>query len=403
MDTRSLLTFLNSRVKLFLALLIVLDAILLVYYTQFLSISLTEANIFFDSKGYLADTIRLSTMVFGQNDFGLRAPFIALHLINLVMIFLVTNDYAKKPVDSLLAVLIFALLPGANAMAFVVSKAGFATLAILLFVYLHNRSKIAAFLLLTIAIFFDNSMFLLSFAYLIFAIYSRDKISIVFGIFVSSLALVLYGFDFGGRPRGYFLDIFGIYGAIFSPLMLVVFVYTIYFFLIQNQDRLKLLWFVSAVPFILSILLSIRQNLAMDEFGSYAVVSAPLMAIAFMNSYRIKLKEFRAAQSFMFRIVFISMTILLFFVYHNKPIYAFVNDPRKHFAYDYHFIKELSDELKNRGIYKISSDQLLAKRLKFYGIENGGELTISRNIPSKFIEKIEFVEANRVVSSFYIY
>ena len=38
------------------------------------------------------------------------------------------------------------------------------------------------------------------------------------------------------------------------------------------------------------------------------------------------------------------------FTFVNKPLYLIIQNPQKHFVYQYHIAKELSNELKNREI-----------------------------------------------------
>lgn len=398
MGIKSLLTFLNSRAYAILIALILLDLIFLLFYSTQLSISKEEADLYFNSGGYLAKILHTSTAIFGQTNLGLRVPFVALHTLNLIVLTLVARDYVRKPVDVLLAVGIFMLLPGVNSMALLVSKAGFATLTTLLFIYTHKRNRYISYALLFVAIFFYHSLFLLAFAYFIYAIYQKDRISMIVGAALATLAVVLYGLDIGGRPRGYFLNIFGIYGAIFTPFIFLFYIYTIYFFIFRYKERLTLLWFASSVPFLLSILLSIRQYIPLDEYGAYAVIATPLMAISFMNSYRLRLPENRALHGFLLRTVMITLLGVTAISFFNKPIYGFLERPQKHFAYQFHFGKPLADELKKRGINAVvTNDAELKRVLKFYGIAKGGEWVLTTHKPKENYQKIEFVEYGKVV------
>jgi hypothetical protein len=49
----------------------------------------------------------------------------------------------------------------------------------------------------------------------------------------------MYSFDTGGKPKGYFLDALGVYAAIFSPLLFLYFIYSMYRILIKEEIRGK--------------------------------------------------------------------------------------------------------------------------------------------------------------------
>ena len=83
----------------------------------------------------------------------------------------------------------------------------------------------------------------------------------------------------------------------------------------------------------------------------------------------------------------LSINVILTFV--NKPLYLILQNPSKHFVYQYHFVKELAEELSNRGVKSVTTDNLeLALRLKFYKIGQGDDyfLTLQNyNYPSEKI------------------
>ena len=102
------------------------------------------------------------------------------------------------------------------------------------------------------------------------------------------------------------------------------------------------------------------------------------MLKVFLHSYRIRLTEFRKKHNIAVILVLLMLFINVFFTIVNKPLYLVLPNPKKHFVYKYHFIKELAQELKNNNIDMISSnDERLLLRLKFYGINEGKKHFIS--------------------------
>ena len=94
----------------------------------------------------------------------------------------------------------------------------------------------------------------------------------------------------------------------------------------------------------------------------------------------------------------LTANVILTFI--NKPLYLILQNPTKHFVYQYHFVKELAEELSKREIKSITTDDIeLALRLKFYNIEHGDDyfLTLknydypSERISIKYYGKEVFV------------
>jgi hypothetical protein len=109
----------------------------------------------------------------------------------------------------------------------------------------------------------------------------------------------------------------------------------------------------------------------------------------FFHSYRVRLKQFRRNYNILAILVVSMLTLNVILTFINKPLYLVLSNPTKHFIYQYDFIKELSEELKKRGIYSIStnSDEL-ALRLKFYNIQKGDDYFLSFKNNDYFSEKI---------------
>ena len=118
------------------------------------------------------------------------------------------------------------------------------------------------------------------------------------------------------------------------------------------------------------------------------------------DRYRVRLKEFRKGYNILIFLVvsMLSLNVILTFI--NKPMYLMLPNPSKHFVYEYHFVKELAEELVKRGIKNIRTDnEELALRLRFYNINRGDDyfLTLkkydgeSERISVKYYGKEVFV------------
>lgn len=393
----------NDRLAL-LALLVLLDGLFLLIYAPTLAVSEGEAALFFYQEGWLAEMTRLSVSLLGQNNFGIRFPFVLLHLINVLLIYRVALDVVKKPGDALLAAAVFALLPGVNSAAVLISSAGVVILITLCFALLAPRRPLMAAGLLFFAAWLDGAFVLLAFAAVFYAYSRRDWPLLAAAAASFALCLALHGFDTRGVPRGYFLDIFGLYGAIFSPLIFIFFIYTLYWYPLRSPRPLPVLWYLAVAPFALSVALSLRQNLPMQDFGPYAVAATPLMAVAFMNSWRIRLPGYRRAHGWMFGTAFVLLIMLAALSIFHKPFYLLLENPRQHFAYEHHFVDELAEKLKAQGIGQVWADsQSVQTRLRFYGINEGGPFALSRTPPKTAALPLEFSAAGRVVVVYYLW
>lgn len=369
-----------------LALICIFDFIFLLYCVSTISISHYEANIYFNDNGIMGSIVRASCAVFGQNDYALRLPMMSFHLISVVLLYKVSKFYLKFQQDRIIATIAFVLMPGSIVSGIVVNSAGLCIMLTLLSLYLfHTRQKIAFYVLLVSLVFINSSFLVFYLALFIFGIYKKDPTLSWISAILFSICLYFFGFDTGGRPKGYFVDTFGIFAAVFSPPMFIFFVYTIYRIWIKESSK-DMLWFVCITAFCFCMLLSIRQRLELENFLPFCIIATPLILRVFLNSYRIRLPQFRKRYNYLavFLIMFLSFNYLL--IIFNPILYKFIDEPKKHFAYKFHIAKELSKELKRLNISGIKTDQKLENVLKFYGIsdnkdyilDNGSKIKIKK-------------------------
>lgn len=103
----------------------------------------------------------------------------------------------------------------------------------------------------------------------------------------------------------------------------------------------------------------------------------------------------------MFVVVTLSINFLATFF--NKYIYLFIDNPKKHFAYKYHFAKELSEELKKMGIKGVvCEDYELALRLQFYEINPVGDYLLRKNKQDEFDKKVTIGYINKPLIVYYV-
>ena len=355
--------------RFFLLFILTVSATVLCFETQTLSLSYDEAETFFYAHDVVHYFSTLSTSLLGQNDLALRLPFIVFHLLSVILLYKISKLFLKKHIDRIISVGMYALLPGVNGVALLVNSGSIVIFLTLLFTYCYLKEyKVISHVILIGSLFVDNSFAILYIALFIYALMQRKIDLLILTLVLFGAAMYLYGFDTGGKPKGYFVDTLGIYALVFSPLLFLYFIYAMYRILIKEEKNL--LWYISFISLIVSLILSLRQRLMLEDFAPFVVLSVPLMVKVFFNSYRVRLPRFRKLHTVFFGVVLVTLCINTSIIYLHKPLYAVLENPSRNFAIKYHIAKELAAELHAQGIDKvILHDDRMALRLKFYHIE----------------------------------
>ncbi|MCR6570521.1 phospholipid carrier-dependent glycosyltransferase [Campylobacter insulaenigrae] len=370
--------------KRYLLAFLLLDFCALLYGISTLSISYNEAKIFFYDHSLIAMISRLGTTIFGQNDYGLRIPFVLLHSFSCILLYLLALKCTKTSFDALMSVVLFILLPGSVASALLINESSivifFTLLILVLFEYKKN---ILFYVFLVFSLVIDGNFAILYLAFFFYGIHKRDKILIFSALVLFAIAMSIYGFDASGKPQGYFLDTIGIFAACFSPLIFLYFFYVIYKILLQKEK--PLLWFVIATTFIFCLLFSLRQRLFLEDFLPFCVVCTPLLLRYLMSSYRSRLPQLRIKHNIFIECSLIFLVLFYLGLIFNHSFYYILKSPQKHFAYNYHIAKELAKVLKENNILEVQAKKDLALRLKFYGIQEGGRHLLYSDKPSNIV------------------
>ena len=374
----------------FLALLLFHFIILFIVSDSF-SISYKEALLFYENNttNILTYIIKFSVSILGQNDLALRLPFILFYIGSSVLFYLLTDDYFKKRWDRLIALSIFMILPGVNSAALLVNESIVVIFCTLLYLYLFKVNQREHYFLLFLFLFIDNSFAILFLALFFYSLKKKDNTLLVVSLILFGISMSMYGFDVGGKPRGYLLDTFGVYATIFSPLLFIYFFYSLYRVGLKHEKDMY--WYIAISSLALSLIFSLRQKIDIEDFAPFVVIAIPIMVKLFMHSLRIRLKQFRQVHCVIGSISLFLLVLNFVLFSFNKYIYLFLENPKKHFAYDFHIAKELAQKLKELGINEISTnDKKMALRLKFYGIDYGTDYYITSG-------KTEVVDKNIII------
>ena len=384
----------------FYTLLFILVGVLILKADLSLSISYKEALNVFVNNSILTIITNTSIYFFGQNDIALRLPFILFYFFSVILMYKITENYFKYEKDRLISIVVFMLLPGVLSASLLVNSAIIVTFCTLLYVYHYNKYKTHSYILLIIFFIIDNSFAILYLALFFFSLKEKDKKLLYFSLILFVLSMYIYGFSTDGKPKGFLVDTVAIYATIFSPILFLYFIYTMYRAGIQKERSLA--WYISITALLLSVIISFRQRVYIEDFAPFVVISIPLMLKTFLHSYRVRLKEFRKIYNILAILIIGMLSLNVIFTFVNKPLYILLPNQTKHFVYQYHFIKELSKELKSRNIDNLTGDNELLLRLKFYGINQGEDYYISMKDFYNYDEKITIKYYERELFVVYI-
>lgn len=378
----------QNRFKIYFYLTLFFIAILLFLKVEYsLSISYKEALNLFENRSILSIITNISTYFFGQNDLALRTPFVILYILSVFLMYKITKNYFKYEKDRFVNILIFMSLPGVLSASLLVNTAIIVTFLTLLYIYYYEKYQKHPYILLPILLLVDNSFAILFLALFFFSFKTKDRLLLYISVLLFFLSLYIYGFSTSGKPKGFLIDTFGIYSAVFSPVLFLYFLYTIYKDMFSSTKSLS--WYISFTALILSIIVSFRQRVYIEDFAPFVVIFIPSMLKQFLSAYRVRLKEFRGTYNILGILIIFMLSLNIFLTFINKPLYYFLEEPKKHFVYQYHFAKDLAYELKQRDINNIIiDDKEFSLRLKFYNIKEGNNYFLSTKEFYNYDEKI---------------
>ncbi|MEA3384133.1 MAG: glycosyltransferase family 39 protein [Campylobacterota bacterium] len=384
----------------FIALILFHFCVLLFTMDGF-SISYKESLIYFQGDSILHIITNFSTSLFGQTDFALRFPFILFYIGSSILLYLLTDDYFKSQWDRVFCLSIFMILPGLNSAALLVNESIIVVFGTLLYLYLYKIREKEHYYLLILFLFVDNSFAILFLALFFYSLKKRDNTLLLVSLVLFGTSMSIYGFEVGGRPRGYLIDTFGVYATIFSPLLFLYFFFSLY--RIGLKWEKDMYWYVAITALALSLVFSLRQKIAIEDFAPFVVIAIPIMVKLFMHSIRVRLKEFRKVHYTVASITLLVLIINFFIFIFNQYLYLFLENNKKHFAYDYHIVKDLSYKLKDLNISNVhTKDKELALRLQFYKIYEGEDYLLTSENLNSFDKEIKINYHKKDIETFRI-
>jgi len=319
------------------------------YLASTTPISPHEANIYYNVSGLVSLCMHIGENLIG-GFLGLRVLFILFGFMALWLFYSLSRKHFIRETDTYLATTIFMILPGILTGVALANVAMIVLPLVLLFVLLYESEKRLFLPFIMLALFFIHEASMIFFvALLLYGVMHKDKqLAIGSLAFLGAFIYLAKGIEIGGRPSGHFIEIFGLYATVFSPLLFLYFFYAMYRILLREKKTL--LWYISFTALAFSFLLSIRQRVYITDFAPYVMIAVLLMLDTLNHSVRVRLPVFQKQYRRGFYIVIGSLLISASVIIFHKQLYQLSSDPSTHFAKRIYEPYILAKELKSNGI-----------------------------------------------------
>jgi len=306
-----------------------------------------EANIFYNSNDIVSVFMHWGDTIIG-GFLGIRVFSIFFGFLSIFLFYELSRRHFPQRSDAYLATAIFMFLPGVLTATTLVNVAIIVLPLVLFFVLMYERNSLWPLPFAMLTLFFIHEASIIFFAALLmYGLVHKDKILSIFSAaFLIAFVYLAKGIEIGGGPSGHFVEIFGLYATVFSPLLFLYFFYAMYRILLREKKTL--LWYISFTALAFSLLLSIRQRVYITDFAPYVTIAIILMLDVFNNSVRVRLPEFQKRYKRAFYVVLSFLALSVSIIVFHQFSYYFVKDASQHFAKKiykpYHLAKELKSE-----------------------------------------------------------
>lgn len=350
-------------------------AVAVVYLASTTPVSPHEVKLFFAYDNIVSILMHSGKAIVDETVFGpflgIRFFFLLIGFISIFLYYRMSWIYLDKEEDRHTATVIYMLLPGIITALALANISILVIPLVLLFLLAYDREWLWAQALLMFFLFIMHDASVIFFiAIFIYALIRKETPLVVLSGFFLMLAFVtLQGLEIRGKPSGYFADLFGLYAALFSPLLFIYFFYTMYRILLREEKNI--LWHISSIALLASLVLSVRQRIVLTDFAPYVVISIVLMLDTYYKSLRIRLPEYRGWYRGGFAVVMIVLVISSLTIIFHKAFFPLMIDPKKHFASRLYEPYWLANELKKKNLECYDTfDGRVASQLRFYGIKS---------------------------------
>jgi hypothetical protein len=350
----------------------------IVYLASTIPIGSHEATVYYTDSGVLYYLTHFFEDYF-DNSLAFRLPFVLFGLLNIPLFFIMSRLYFDRIEESYLATTIYLLLPGIITSTILVNISALVITFVLFFIIFYEKKYIwgEAFSVSMLLLLHDASIIFFV-ALSIFFAFRKKTNRFVVSLILSAISLLYFNdLNIGGKPTGEFLQLFGLYMALFSPLVFFYFFYALY--RMWLREKKDILWYISFTAFVFSILLSLRQQVDMTDFAPYVIVSVVLMLVTYHKTLYVRLPLFQKSYRLGFNIVFGSLMVSALIILLHPLFFYFIDDKTKHFAYPFYEPYWQVSELHEIGqnCYTVKNRKV-QYQLKYYGIETCKESNVPK-------------------------
>jgi len=329
----------------------------------------SEARLFFDPIDRPTQFLIQAGYSLSHTEFGLRSAFLLLGAINTLLYYQITAYFFSRRGDRYLVMMIYLSLPGVIASTVMASDAIIISTLILLFVYGFLKSNwwmTTIPLLLLSSVHWSSYILYLGLMLYAFSTHSRRLFAI------STLSLILYLIfgihapDLGSRS--YFLDIFGMYAAVFSPLLFIYLFYVLSRILLRGGR--DIVWYISFMSLIVSMLLSLKFRIKIIDFSPYIMLGIIPVVHVYYGSLRVRMRRFQGGYRVIFWITVSTLWLSSLSIVLHQPIYRLVGAESYSIVAPVYEPYDRANRLKAEG--KSCVDDIRERSLhqmRYYGIE----------------------------------
>jgi len=327
-----------------------------------------EAYIFYTSKGIVSTLMHWGNTYIG-GFLGLRTFFIFFGILSIILFFNLSKKYFTVPSDAYISTIIFMFLPGILTASTLANEAIIVLPLVLYFVLMYEKKSVWSLPFVMLALFFIHESSIIFFAaLLLYGLVHKDKkLSISSSAFLLAFIYLGKGIEIGGNPSGHFVEIFGLYATVFSPLLFIYFFYAMYRILLREKKTL--IWYISFTALVFSLLLSLRQRVHIADFAPYVTISVVLMLDVFNHSIRVRLPQFQKKYKQALYVVVFFLGLSSFIIIFHQLFFLFLEDKSQHFAkkvYKPYFLAQKL-HIQNITCYDGASGREMYQ-LKYYSI-----------------------------------
>jgi hypothetical protein len=324
-------------------------AIAVFYLAITTPITAHEAKILYTSDDIIGTLMRWGESL-GAGFIGLRAFFLFFGFMAIGLFYELSRRHFQKSKDAYLSTLIFMLLPGILTATTLANVAIIVLPLVLLFVLLYEKGYYFLLPPIMLALFFIHEASIIFFvAVLLYSVMHKEKKLAIFSLsFLLAFVYLAKGIEIGGPPSGHFVEIFGLYATVFSPLLFLYFFYAMYRILLKEKK--SLIWYIAFTALAFSLLLSIRQRVHITDFAPYVMIAIVLMLDVFNHTIGVRLPEHQKQHKRGFIVVMSFLALSVFLIVGHKLLFLVLEDPKTHFAHRVYKPYLLAQELKSEGI-----------------------------------------------------